>query len=114
VCSSDLYAVDSTLQSTGQSTIWHDNETTSHNSNHYLCDIYNTTYTSAGGAPQFGFCYTDFLSNPNSSDQGDSIVSIAFGTVEGADSWSSGFTGECGNMGVSALHNTGTFSIWLR
>jgi hypothetical protein len=114
VANGTSYAVDSTLQSTGQSTIWHDNETTSHNSNHYLCDIYNTTYTSAGGAPQFGFCYTDFLNNPNSSDYGDSIVTIAFGTVEGADGWSTGFTGECGNMGGSALQNAGTFSIWLR
>ena len=108
------YSVTSSLQSTGQSTIWHDNELNTHNSNHYLCDIYNVTYSSAGGAPQFGFCYTDFLNNPNSSDPGDSIVTIAFGTVEGADGWSTGFTAECGNMGWSALQNQGTFSIWLR
>ena len=108
------FSVDSMLQSTGQSIIWHDNELNTHNSNHYLCDIYNTTYTSAGGAPQFGFCYTDFLNNPNTSDPGDSIVTLSFGTIEGADGWSQGFTGECGNMGWTALQNEGTFSIWLR
>ncbi|MCB9762495.1 MAG: hypothetical protein H6739_22040 [Alphaproteobacteria bacterium] len=105
------YAVDATKNSVSQSTIWHDNETNTVNSGHYLCD-----YTNSGsnGTAQFGFCYTDFLNNPNTLDYGDSIVSIAFGTTSGNDGWSRGFTMECGNMGTTALQNTGTLSIWLR
>ena len=105
------YAVDSSLNSVGQSTIWHDNETTTINSGHYLCDYTNSG--SSGGA-QFGFCYTDFLTNYNNQDYGDSIVSLAFGTSYGADGWSDGFTMECGAMGTTALQNTGTVSLWVR
>jgi len=108
------YSVDSSLNSVGQSTIWHDNEIDTHNSGHYLCDITDSAYSSDGGAPQLGFCYTDHLNNSNSSDYGDSIVAIAFGTIEGADSWSEGFTIECGDMGTSALQNSGTVSVWVR
>jgi len=104
------YSVDPALVSTGQSTIWHDNEPNSHNSGHYMCDVTN----SGSGAAQFGFCYTDFLNSPNSSEHGDSIVAIAFGTVFGDDSWSSGFSAECGDMGTGYLSNSGTFSIWVR
>ena len=105
------YSVDSSLNSFQISTVWHDNETSSENSGHYLCD-----YTNGGsnGTAQFGFCYTDFLNNNNSLDYGDSIVSLGFGHSLGNDSWTSGFTGECGNMGTTALQNAGTFWIWIR
>ena len=53
------YTVDANLNSSGLSTIWHDNETSTQNSGHYLCDYTNSSYTSSfGGAPQFSFCYT--------------------------------------------------------
>ncbi|MCA9661315.1 MAG: hypothetical protein KC486_23450 [Myxococcales bacterium] len=104
------YSVDAGLQSFNQATIWHDNETTSGNSGHYLCD-----YTNSGSpAAQFGFCYTDHLNNPNQLDYGDSIVSIAFGSSYGADGWSVGFTAECGDMGATAQQNSGTYAIWIR
>ena len=105
------YAVLPSSNSFGLSTIWHDNEETTTNSGHYHCD-----YTNAGpnGTAQFGFCYTDFLNNNNSLDYGDSIVSLAFGTSLGNDSWSTGFSGECGDMGTGYLNNTGTFWIWIR
>ena len=106
------YSVDSATNSYSQSTIWHDNETSGINSGHYLCDT--TTGTSSSGTTQFGFCYTDFLNNPNSMEYGDSIVSIAFGTSYGSDSWSDGFTVECGNMTTTALQNAGTVTIWVR
>ena len=57
---------------------------------------------------------TDFLNNNNALDYGDSIVSIGFGNILGDDGWSTGFTGECGNMGTGALQNSGTFWIWIR
>ncbi len=104
------YAVNPSQVSTGQSTIWHDNEPNSDNSGHYMCDVTN----GGSGAAQFGFCYTDFLNSPNSSEYGDSIVAIAFGTTFGSDSWSSGFSAECGDMGTGYLANSGTFSIWVR
>ncbi|MEZ4380745.1 MAG: fibrinogen-like YCDxxxxGGGW domain-containing protein [Nannocystaceae bacterium] len=104
------YDVDPNLQSFDQAKIWHDNETASSNSGHYLCD-----YTNSGSSgAQFGFCYTDHLNNPNNLDYGDSIVSIAFGTTYGGDSWSVGFTAECGDMGTTAQQNSGTYSIWIR
>ncbi|MCA9717510.1 MAG: DUF4215 domain-containing protein [Myxococcales bacterium] len=104
------YMIDPGLNSFDQDTIWHDNETASSNSGHYLCD-----YTNSGSSgAQFGFCYTDHLNNPNNLDYGDSIVSIAFGTSYGADGWSVGFTGECGDMGFTAQQNQGTYSIWIR
>ncbi len=105
------YVVDPGLQSTAQSKIWHDNETTTSNSGHYLCDVTNNGNSSAA---QFGFCYTDHLNNPNNLDFGDSIVAIAFGSSYGSDSWSVGFTGECGDMGMTAQQNAGTYSIWIR
>ncbi|MCB9761407.1 MAG: hypothetical protein H6739_16310 [Alphaproteobacteria bacterium] len=109
------YAVDSSLQSMRQSTIWHDNEVDTQNSNHYLCDTLNGLNSTAhGGAPQLAFCYDDHLNNPDTVDQGDTIVGIAFGTREGSDAWSPGFTLECGNMGADALQNEGTLSIWVR
>ncbi len=104
------YTVPAASNSFAQGTIWHDNETTSGNSGHYLCD----TWTGGTSGAQFGFCYTDHLSNPNTLDFGDSIVSIAFGTQSGADGWSVGFTGECGDMGMTAQQNAGTYSIWVR
>ncbi len=105
------YAVDAGLNSFSQSTIWHDNETTTQNSSHYLCD-----YTNSGssGTSQFSFCYTDFLNNDNSQDPGDTIVGISFGHQSGSDGWSNGFSGECGNMTWGYLSDTGTFSIWVR
>ncbi|MCB9744202.1 MAG: hypothetical protein H6741_35060 [Alphaproteobacteria bacterium] len=109
------YSVDATLNSEGISTVYHDNETTTQNSGHYLCDYTNSRYTSSyGGAPQFGFCYTNHLTNFNNQDYSDSIVSIAFGTYEGSDPWSPGFTLECGRMGTTAQQNAGTYSIWVR
>ena len=108
------YSVDSTTNSSGLSTIYHDNETDTDNSGHYLCDYTDYAYSGGAGAPQFGFCYTDHLNNPNTSDYGDSIVSLSFGTVYGADSWSDGFTMECGAMGTTAHQNTGTVTIWVR
>ncbi len=59
-------------------------------------------------------CYTDFLNNDNNKDMGDSIVALAFGSTRGSDSWSVGFSGECGPMGSAYLKDTGTFSIWVR
>jgi len=104
------YTVDAASNSFAQTTIWHDNEPDTHNSGHYLCD-----YSQGNGASgQFGFCYTDFLNNPNNLTQGDSIVSIAFGTSYGPDAWSVGFTAECGDMGSTAQQNTGTYAIWVR
>ena len=105
------YTVDSSLNSYQLSTIWHDNETNTVNSGHYLCDYTNT---GPDGTSQFGFCYTDFLNNDNTQDYGDSIVSLGFGHVLGDDIFSNGFTGECGDMGTSALNNEGTFWIWIR
>ncbi len=104
------YTVDDTSNSFSQATIWHDNEPDTHNSGHYLCDY--SEGNSAGA--QFGFCYTDFLNNPNNLTQGDSIVSVAFGTSYGPDGWSVGFTAECGDMGSTAQQNTGTYAIWVR
>lgn len=98
--------------SAGQARIWHDNEVTTSNSNHYVCDQLNADAT--GPAPQLGFCYTDHLNNPNALDQGDSVVALSFGHGLGGDSWSPGFTGECGAMGAAALQNSGTFSVWVR
>lgn len=106
------YAVDPKKNSMGLATVWHDNETLSANGWHYLCDQWEET--KKGGAPQFGFCYTDFLNDPNESDQGDSIVSLAFGSLEGGDTWSDGFTGECGDMATTAQQNAGTYSVWIR
>ncbi len=106
------YAVDPATNSMGLSTVWHDNETETANGWHYLCDQYEAT--EKGPAPQFGFCYTDFLDDPNESDQGDSIVSLGFGTIQGGDSWSDGFTGECGDMATTAQQNAGTYSVWIR
>ena len=105
------YSVDSSLNSFGLSTIWHDNEVNTINSGHYHCDYSNS---GSNGTSQFGFCYTDFLNNDNTLDYGDSIVSLAFGTQLGNDSWSTGFSGECGSMGTGYLNNTGTFWIWIR
>ena len=105
------YTVDSLLNSFQLSTVWHDNETNSENSGHYLCDVTNG---GSSGTSQFGFCYTDFLNNNNTLDYGDSIVSLGFGNALGDDGWSSGFTGECGDMGMGALQNSGTFWIWIR
>ena len=45
---------------------------------------------------------------------GDTIVSVSFGHAYGNDIWSSGFSGECGNMGAGYLSDAGTFSIWVR
>ena len=105
------YDTDATLNSMSLTTIWHDNELNTINSGHYLCD-----YTNSGGngTTQFSFCYTDFLHCDNNCDPGDSITAIGFGTTYGSDSWSRGFTGECGAMGFSALLDQGTFSIWIR
>ena len=108
------YAVDTTLNSMGIGTTWHDNEPNTINSNHYLCDLYQSTGTGGHGAAQFGFCYTDFLSNPNTMDYGDSVVSLAFGDDYGPDGWSVGYTLECGAMGTTAQQNRGTYAIWLR
>lgn len=105
------YSVDSSLNSFGLSTIWHDNEVDTINSGHYHCDVTNN---GSNGTSQFGFCYTDFLNNNNTLDYGDSIVSLGFGTQLGNDGWSTGFTGECGNMATGYLNNTGTFWIWIR
>jgi len=104
------YSVSASSNSMGNSTIWHDNETKTGNSHHYLCD--QKEWSSP--APQFGFCYTDHLNNTNDQDQGDSIVSLAFGTEKGPDQWSQGFTGECGDMDGTALRDEGTFSIYVR
>ena len=104
------YSVATSASSFNQGTIWHDNEPTSGNSGHYMCDVTNT----GSGAAQFGFCYTDFLNNNNNLDYGDSIVSLAFGTVAGNDEWSTGFSGECGDMGQDYLADQGTFRLWLR
>ena len=41
-------------------------------------------------------------------------MGIAFGSVYGSDSWSTGFSGECGNMGTGYLADQGTFWIWIR
>jgi len=111
VANGTSYSVDSTLNSFSLSTVWHDNETDTQNSGHYLCD-----YTNSGssGTTQFSFCYTDFLNNDNSLDHGDTIVGISFGHQNGSDSWSTGFSGECGNMGTDYLSDSGTFSIWVR
>ncbi|MEC7985993.1 MAG: MopE-related protein, partial [Myxococcota bacterium] len=103
------YTVNSAYNSFGLSTIWHDNETDSLNSGHYHCDV--TNY--GPGTSQFGFCYTDFLNNNNSLDYGDSIVSLGFGNALGSDGWSTGFSGECGNMGTGYLNNGGTYWIWI-
>ena len=110
VANGTSYTVPSSGNSFSRTTIWHNNEPTTDNSGHYLCDTLNT----GDGAAQFGFCYTDFLNNNNDLDQGDSIVSLAFGTVPGNDSWSSGFTGECGDMGSGFLSDTGTWWMWVR
>ena len=59
-------------------------------------------------------CYTDFLNNPNASDMGDSIVALGFGYQSGDDSWSAGFSGECGAMGSNYLGDAGTYSYWVR
>jgi hypothetical protein len=104
------YSVDSSLNSFGQSTIWHDNETNTQNSGNYLCDYTND---GSSGTTQFSFCYTDFLNNLN-QDPGDTIVGIAFGHQAGSDTWSTGFSGECGNMVWDYLRDSGTFSIWVR
>ena len=104
------YMTDPGLNSFDQDQIWHDNETTSGNSGHYLCD----TWQGGSSGAQFGFCYTNHLQNPNNLDYGDSIVSLAFGTQYNQDSWSVGFTGECGDMGFTAQQNQGTYSIWIR
>ena len=104
------YTVDPTKNSFGISTIWHDNESYTSSSGHYLC---GSNVFGSSPAAQFGFCYTDHLNNDN-VDPGDSIVSIAFGYQYGSDSWSSGFTGECGNMGYDVLSDAGTYWIWVR
>jgi hypothetical protein len=111
VANGTSYVVDPGLNSFGQSTIWHDNETDTQNGGNYLCD-----YTNSGssGTTQFSFCYTDFLNNDNSQDAGDTIVGISFGHQNGSDSWSTGFSGECGSMGGGYLQDSGTFSIWVR
>ena len=105
------YTVDKGLNSSGNTTIWVDNETDGINSGHYTCD---TATKGSNGTSQFSLCYTDFLNNNNSKDHGDSIVAIAFGHVKGDDSWSKGFSGECGNMGTAFLADKGTFSIYVR
>lgn len=104
------YDVTPGLNSFGIAKLWHDNEPTTANGYHYLCDTVNT------GLPgcQFGFCYTDFLNNPNELETGDSVVALAFGRSYGPDPWSTGFTGECGDMDLEALRDEGTFSIWIR
>jgi hypothetical protein len=105
------YSVDPTTNSFGLSTVWHDNELNTVNSGHFLCDTTN----SGNGTSQFGFCYTNHLSNPNSSDFGDSIVSLAFGTSGlSGDGWTHGFTLECGRMGRDAQQNNGSYAIWVR
>ena len=104
------YNANPSTNSAGNSTIWMDNETDSQNSGHYLCDTAN----SGPGTTQFSMCYTNFLNNNNDQDMGDTIVGIAFGHSFGNDSWSSGFSGECGNMGSGYLGDAGTFSIWVR
>jgi hypothetical protein len=105
------YDVTSTTNSMGLTKIWHDNEVKGVNSGHYLCD---TTQDATNGTSQFSFCYTDFLNNPNTMDYGDSITAIAFGTTYGSDSWSQGFTGECGKMGTTSLGDKGTYWIYIR
>lgn len=105
------YAVDKALNSSGNTTIWVDNETTTENSGHYLCDTYNG---GTNGTSQLSLCYTDFLNNDNSQDMGDSIVALGFGTTKGDDGWSAGFSGECGPMGAGYLGDAGTFSYWVR
>ena len=106
------YTVSANTNSQGQSKIWHDNETKTHNSGHYLCD--NTNSPSGGETSQFSFCYTDHLNNGNGQDAGDTIAGIAFGYAYGNDEWSSGFSGECGPMGWDYLSDQGTYSIWVR
>ena len=112
------YTVAAASNSMHLTKIWHDNEPITGNGYHYLCDVTNN----GTGAAQFGFCYTDFLNDPNApnGDSGDSIVTIAFGSKYGGDEsaeWSNGFTAECGNMGsgaTGALQNAGTFWLWIR
>ncbi len=105
------YTVDPDSNSFGLSTVWHDNELNTVNSGHYLCDTTN----SGNGTSQFGFCYTNHLSNPNTRDYGDSIVSLSFGTSGlSGDGWTNGFTLECGSMGRNAQQNNGTYAIWVR
>lgn len=106
------YDVDPSTNSMGLDWLSHDNEVTTSNSNHYLCDTQDDD--SSGAAPQFGFCYTAHLEDDNTSDKGDSVVSLSFGYALGSDSWSPGFSAECGSMGDGALHNTGTTWIWVR
>ena len=105
------YSVNKSLNSQGNTTIWVDNETDGVNSGHYLCDTANG---GSNGTTQFGLCYTNFLNNDNSKDMGDSIVAVAFGSNQGDDGWSKGFSGECGPMGSAFLSDKGTFSIWVR
>ena len=104
------YTIPASHSSFDQTMIWHDNEPNTGNSDHYLCDTYNDGEPAA----QFGFCYTDFLNNPNTLDYGDSIVSLSFGYDYGSDDWSTGFAGECGDMERNFLSNSGTFRLWVR
>ena len=106
------YTVSADTNSTNQSKIWHDNETATHNSGHYLCDYTNSPV--GGKTCQFSFCYTDHLHNNNGQDMGDTIAGLAFGYGYGSDAWSSGFSGECGPMGSGYLSDQGTYSIWIR
>ncbi|MSP90509.1 MAG: hypothetical protein EXR79_01690 [Myxococcales bacterium] len=105
------YPVDKATNSSGNTTIWVDNELNTENGGHYLCD---TTNGGDNGTTQLSLCYTDFLNNNNTLDHGDSIVALGFGTTKGDDSWSAGFSGECGSMGTGYLGDVGTFSYWVR
>ena len=105
------YSVLTSTNSMGLSTVWHDNELATQNSHHYLCD---NNVSSSVGTTQFGFCYTNHLSNTNNQDMGDSLVSLAFGSSGTTDIWSYGFTGECGDMGTNAQQNNGSYAIWVR
>ena len=106
-----VYTVDPTTNSMGLDWLSHDNEVTTSNSNHYLCD--NLNDDSTGAAPQLGFCYTAHLEDPNTRDKGDSVVALSFGHGLGSDTWSAGFTAECGPM-ADALQNSGTTWVWVR
>ncbi len=105
------YTVDPDTNSMGLDWLSHDNEVLTSNGSHYLCD--NVDADTSGPAPQLGLCYTEHLVDLNSSDKGDSVVALAFGTGLGDDSWSSGFTAECGPMD-DALQNAGTTWVWIR
>gem|GEM_PF-5010576 len=106
-----VFTVDPATNSMGLDWLSHDNELTTGHGHHYLCDTTNTEVENP--APQFGFCYTAHLTDPNEQDSGDSVVALSFGETTGSDTWSEGFTAECGPTG-GALQNAGTTWIWIR